>query len=302
MNQFRQIGIFSLGLMGGSLAGALRAARFEGRIVACSGNPDSIGEALARRWIDEGFEHGRDDAARAAQGCDLLVMCAPIRHILDDVRAALPGLTPGVVITDVGSTKATLVSGIAGILSEAKKTAYYVPSHPMCGSEKSGFAAARADLYQGANCVVCDDPGVDPKALDLVATFWRALGCQVVPMGSTDHDRWVTKTSHLPHMVASVLADTVGEGDDLPPGLLALVGGGFRDTTRVAEGSPAVWSEIAATNLDNLLQSMDAFTGNMRRFRDALAKAAKDNNWSEVERLLDRGADRRRRLMRGPTA
>lgn len=300
MIPFRQVGIFSLGLMGGSLAGALRAAGFAGRIVAHSGNAGSLREARERGWIDAGFR-GPEELSAAAAGCDLLVMCAPILQIEGTVRVSAKGIDADAILTDVGSTKAALAASLPRILSETGCRARYVPAHPMCGSEKSGFAAARANLYQGANCVVCDDPGVDPEALDRVTAFWRALGCRVVTMGSADHDRWVTRTSHLPHMVASVLADTVGEGD-LPPGLLALIGGGFRDTTRVAEGSPAVWSEIAATNLENLLQSLDAFSGNLQRFRNAIASAATTNKWGEVESLLARGADRRRRLMKGPPA
>jgi prephenate dehydrogenase len=282
---FRQVGLFGLGLMGASLAGALRAAGFAGRVVGCSGNPGSLAKGRERGWLDDG---GPDPAA-VARGCDLLVFCAPVERIPEDIRAARTGLQPGALLTDVGSTKAWLAETVPGLL--AGSGAHFVPAHPMCGSEKSGFDAARADLYQGATCAVC--PAGDDDALSRVEAFWHFVGCRVLRMSAADHDAWAARTSHLPHLGATLLSLATRGEDPPPPGLLALVGAGFRDTTRLAAGSPTVWREIVATNAQPIGAALQALAERLDHLRAALA--ARD--WPAVERLLADGAHARRDLL-----
>ena len=293
MTPFRQVGIFSLGLMGGSLAGALHRARFAGRVVAQSGNAESIRLGRERGWLHEGHA----DPARAAQGCDLIVLCAPILNIADSLRAALPGIAPGTIVTDLGSTKSWLAAELPRVLRDGGVPATYVPAHPMCGSEKSGFEFSDPALYENRTCAVCRDEGIPSQAVDRVTEFWQALGSRVAHMTSAEHDRWTARTSHLPHMAASLLAHTVGCGGELEPGLLSMVGSGFTDTSRLAEGSPTVWKQITATNHCEILAALDAYAGRLDHLRAEIRAGAANGDWSGVERFLAEGVQGRLRLV-----
>lgn len=234
MRTLQRITILGPGLLGGSVALAAQAAGLE---VTLWGRKAARVEAARELGLD-----ATTDLEAAAAHRDLLILAVPV-----GAMAALAGrlqghLRPGALVTDVGSVKA---------LPHAMAAAHGLPfigSHPMAGSEQTGIAAARPDLLEGAVCVVTNEAARDEEEVAAVCRFWEQLGCRTRLMGATEHDRAVARISHLPHAMAVVTA-SAGlrfEGDR------SLAAGGFRDTTRVASGDPAMWAEIMMENREAL--------------------------------------------------
>lgn len=245
-----RVAIMGLGLMGGSLALALRKAGAACTIVGYARREDTGREALARGVVDEAYA----DPATAVKGAEVIVMCVPVLAIPDLCRRCAAALLPGAVVTDVGSTKAALLREIAGVLPVHSQ---FVGSHPIAGSDRTGLDAADGELYQGATCVVTPAPGSAETAVESVRSLWEQVGCHVLMLEPEEHDRLIARTSHLPHVIASVLVATVcREGcNELAP----FCGGGLRDTTRVAAGSEDMWHDIAKTNAAWLHRELKAF-------------------------------------------
>jgi prephenate dehydrogenase len=186
------------------------------------------------------------------------------------VREMLPALKRGAIVTDVGSVKASVVRELESLIQ--KSGAHFVGSHPMAGAEKTGVCAARADLFANTVCIVTPTKETNRAALKKVEQFWRAVGSRVLELKPEIHDALVSRSSHLPHVVAAMMATHV-----LNPAnsrhQTALCANGFRDTTRIASGSPEMWRDIALANRKNLGRSLDAFIGDLQKFRRVLAKA-----------------------------
>jgi prephenate dehydrogenase len=259
-----RIAILGLGLMGGSLGLALRARGHRGGIAGFARREATRGLALDMGAVDEVFS----EPSAAVQGADLVVVCAPVLSIPDLVGRVAPSLPPGAVVTDVGSTKQWIVRRSQAAMSGSRGS--FVGSHPIAGSEQQGMESARAGLYEGAVTVVTPD-GAAGGPVAAVEGLWRAAGSQVVRMDAAEHDRIIARTSHLPHMAAALVALCAGRGGFDGESVSALCGPGIRDTTRVAEGSPEIWHDIALTNRDAIvaeLESMgDALAEMVRRLR-----------------------------------
>lgn len=268
--------------MGGSLGLAVKARGMPLFIQAYARREETRADLLAREMADAVFATP-EEAVRAA---DLVVLCAPVRAIPDLLAAARPGLSPGTIVTDVGSTKTWLAERCGRILEGSG--ACFIGSHPMCGSEKTGLAPAHANLYQDAVCVVCADSATRGMVWR-VSQFWTRLGARVVEMDADQHDALAARTSHVPHLAASALVLATG-GDT--PGLRHLIGPGFRDTTRVASGSPSVWRDIAQTNACPLASGLRAAASRIVAFADAM----ESGDFDAVEAMLTEAAVRRREL------
>jgi prephenate dehydrogenase len=176
-------------------------------------------------------------------------------------------------LTDAGSTKSGIIARLDGQLPDSVA---FVGSHPLAGSEKRGPEHADADLFQDRLTVITPGPGTDPAAVERTAAFWRALGSRVRFMDPEDHDRALALTSHLPHLLASALAGI------LPDNCRELTATGFRDTTRIAAGDPALWTAIFAQNRDAVLQALHRLTGRLDAFRAALEAG----DWTTLDTLL----------------
>jgi len=221
-----------------------------------------------------------------------VVYCAPVQTIPHLVRESVRGLKPGAVVTDVASTRCVLDAEIPALLSGTG--AVFVGSHPVAGSEQQGIEAARADLYEGAMVLLTPKAGVPTRAVSRVQTFWRRLGGQCRVMDSREHDRLLARTSHLPHMVASLLALTVGRTAGRET-LAEFCGTGFADTSRVAEGSPEVWLDIVRTNRSNLAEELRAY----RIQLDRLLALLDEGDFEGVRAVLENGRSARRELLMG---
>lgn len=227
--------------------------------------------------IDEPY----DDPGLAVRGADLVILCTPVgtfSHLLDTIG---PALAPGAIVTDVGSTKASVVHAArTGI----PKSARFVGSHPMAGSEKRGVEHARADLFEDALCIVTPDDASDADAVAQVEGFWQRLGMRTTRISPVEHDRRLANVSHLPHAVAAALLSMQ------EPASLELAGKGFADTTRVAGGDGGLWRDIFMDNRDNLLASIERLSGELGR----LAARLRNGDEEAVKAWLDTAAARRK--------
>jgi prephenate dehydrogenase len=246
-----RLAILGVGLLGGSLAKAVRAQALAREIVG-------VGRDLARlapAVRDGALDRATTDIADGVGGADRIVLAAPVltnEALLAAVWRAVPA---GAVITDVGSTKLGIVEA-AGRLAAARPDVHFVGSHPMAGSEKSGYAVARPDLFIGATVVVTPTETTDSAVAKGVGELWAALGARVVVLDPATHDRAVAAISHLPHVAAWALVDAVARFE---PDALAIAARGFKDTTRIAASDLDVWREILTANRPALRASLTAY-------------------------------------------
>jgi len=204
------------------------------------------------------------DLKRAVEGADIVVLCTS-PHAIENSGGVLAGLIPASTpVTDAGSVKVRIVAALEKSLGGS-----FIGAHPMAGSEQSGISAARADLFDGAACILTPTPGSDPRALDEVRRFWKEAGCRICEMSPAAHDAAVARVSHLPHAVAAALVRAALSKN---PDAAALAGSGYRDTTRVAAGPEALWREIFLDNREELISAISDLQVHVGELKNALAK------------------------------
>ncbi len=260
---FNTVGILGVGLIGGSLGMALRRAGAAGHVIGIGRDKGRLLHALDLGALDEVSL----SLAEVAHRLDLLVLCTPVGIMAEMVLPALDHFKQGVLITDAGSTKAEVVHRMEECL---KGKAYFVGSHPMAGSEKTGAANGSATLYHGATCVVTPTANSNPDAVTKVSHLWESVGGKVVFLTPEEHDVLVARTSHLPHLAAvAIVLAVLGEKNDKVKDLL---GEGFRDTTRVAAGDPVMWRDICLDNAKEINETLGRFEEEIHRLREAVSK------------------------------
>ena len=250
-----RLAIVGVGLLGGSVAKAVRAQALAREIVGVGRDLARLGPALRDGVLDR----VTTDLAEGVAGADRILLAAPVLANETLLPRVWQAASPGAVLTDVGSTKRGIAAA-ADRLAAGRPEIHFVGSHPMAGSEKSGYAVARVDLFQGATVVVTPTESSDAAAAKGVGEFWAALGARVVVLEPAAHDRAVAAISHLPHVAAWALVDAVGRFE---PDALSIAARGFKDTTRIAASDPEVWREI-------LLDNREAVRGSLAAFRGAL--------------------------------
>lgn len=266
--------VVGIGLLGGSAAKAARAGRLAREIVGVGRDRGRLEPAVADGTLDR----ATTDLAEGLAGADLVILAAPVLANEALLARAWPLVDAEAIITDVGSTKAALVR-TARRLADTRPLAF-VGSHPMAGSEQSGYAIARADLFRGATVIVTPTDATEPRALKTVSAFWEATGARVATLEPETHDRVVAAISHLPHLVADALVDAVRRFE---PAALEFAARGFRDTTRIAASDPVMWQEIFHGNRDALLAGMEAF----REALDALEALVRRDDAAALRATLD---------------
>jgi len=246
---FQHLGIYGVGLLGGSLGLALKGLFPSLRIVGIGRSKERLQTALDRGAIDE----FTCDPASVSPRLDALVLCTPVRMVPTALQTALPALETNAIVTDVGSTKAILVRECESVM---EGRGYFVGSHPMAGSHKTGMEAARADLFQKKICIVTRTERSYPPAVEAVIVLWRVVGMRIVQLDPAEHDRLTAFSSHLPHLIASALCHAAkSQGKEIDP----VLGNGFRDTTRIAQGDPAMWVDICLENREAIRDSLQSF-------------------------------------------
>jgi prephenate dehydrogenase len=279
---WQKVTLVGVGLLGGSLGLALKQRQLADKVDGFVRRSVSIGDAEKMGAVD----HATRDLKRAVENADLVVLCTPLGQMLDVTLKMLPALKPGAVVTDVGSVKGSVVDELEHVINGAG--AHFVGSHPMAGGEKTGVAAARADLFVNTVCLVTPTSHTDKDALLQVEELWIALGAHVLKLSPAAHDDLVSRSSHLPHVVAAELANYVLSPAH-PPEQASVCANGFRDTTRIASGSPEMWRDIAMANRKNLARVLGVFIEDLQEFSLALEK----EDVKAVEEFFEKAKQRR---------
>ncbi len=277
-----KVTLIGLGLLGGSVGLALRKRRLAKSVVGYARRQATIDEAKACGAVDDATSDLREAVAQA----DLILLCTPVGAMPALAEAMLPHCRKGVLLTDVGSVKNAVTKRLSPLTR--RHSAVFVGSHPMAGSEKTGVVYADDSLFEGAVCVVTPLPETPQAATQRIAEFWTSLGGRMVEMSPARHDKIVSRTSHLPHVVASILAhDVLDAGADAMQGQLCA--SGFRDATRVAAGNTTIWKDILAQNSDNVVDALDHYIKGLSEFRRML----REGNSERLADFLEEARSRR---------
>jgi len=269
---FERLAVLGLGLLGGSVAAAAKERGLAREVVGAARRSAPLERALAAGIVDS-----VTTPAQAVLGADLVVLGTPVGSMNQVVSNVAAGLSSGCLVTDVGSVKGSVIETIPGLLPDGVE---FVGSHPMAGSHLRGPDHARADLFEGATCVVTPRAGQDEAAVERVEAFWRALGARVERRSPAIHDEEVAWVSHLPHLVAFAFADSLNAAPDR---VGRLAGGGFRDFTRIAQSDAELWGEILSLNGKALSGPLNHFSASLAK----LARALEEGDDESLEKLLN---------------
>lgn len=279
---FRRIAVVGFGLVGASFAAAVRAAYPDTRVLAVDIDERTLAEAVERGWATDGALP--DDPAFerfVGDGCDLVVLATPVgaaeRYFEDLARWDYRG-----IVTDTASTKARITALAERVLPHPEN---FVPGHPMAGSEVNGIEGARPDLFKGAHWILCPDADTPAEHFPRLHELVTSIGARVIALPREDHDEAVAVVSHVPHIMASSLVQLASRHADDQQALMRLAAGGFKDSTRIAAGSPELWCGIAFDNKDALSDGLDEIRGIIGAFADALAsddRAALTALWADA--------------------
>lgn len=261
---FKRVAIVGVGLIGGSLARALRASEMAVEIIGAGRDQEHLQQAQDLGVVDS----ITTDLASAVQGADLIFVAVPVGAMADVFQAMVPALAADAVITDAGSTKASVIHAARDTLGEA--FARFVPGHPVAGTEHSGVAASFAELFQGRRVILTPNAQTDARATERVRNLWQAVGAQVSEMTAEHHDEVLAATSHLPHVLAFALVDSLARMQERRE-IFEYAAGGFADFTRIASSSPDMWTDIVCANEPALLAVLDEYLDDLHKLRAEIA-------------------------------
>lgn len=259
----RRLCVIGVGLIGGSLARALRERGEVGEIVGSGRNEENL-RAAVRLGVVDRYDV---DPARAVIGADVVVVAVPLGAIEPVLRAIVPHLASGAVVTDVGSAKGSVVADVGRIYGHIPPN--FVPGHPIAGTEKSGVDASFSTLFQKRRVILTPLAETAASAHQLIKRMWELAGAEVIDMGVRHHDAVLAATSHLPHMLAYTLVDTLARLDDRAE-IFRYAAGGFRDFTRIASSDPCMWHDICVANREQLLEMIALFGADLERLAAAI--------------------------------
>ncbi|MBI1260537.1 MAG: prephenate/arogenate dehydrogenase family protein [Rhizobiales bacterium] len=284
---YGRVALIGLGLIGGSLAYAIKRAGLADHIVGYARSKETRDRALELGFIDSACE----SAADAARGADLVVLCTPVGTYGDLAAAIEPVLKKGVTVSDVGSVKNAVVRDVGPFIPDG---VHFIPGHPIAGTEQSGPDAGFAELFDGRWCILTPVPGTNQEALEKFSAFWRACGSQVDTMEPKHHDLVLAIVSHLPHLIAY---NIVGTADDLETvtksEVIKYSASGFRDFTRLASSDPTMWRDICLNNKDAVLEMLGRFTEDLA----ALQRSIRWGDGDALYNLFDRTRNVRRLII-----
>jgi len=278
---FNRITIIGVGLIGGSVGLAVKERRIAREVTGVFRRKATLNKALKCKAVDSATLSVEDGVGDA----DLIILAAPVHSIPVLAAQAIKYAKAGAIITDVGSTKAWITSNIEDMIGSYKAVSF-VGSHPMAGSEHAGVKFAKADLLNGAPCIVTRTGRTDRNSLNKVTKFWKSLGARVTVMSPSSHDETAALISHMPHIVAFGLAGAT------PQGKMRYAAEGFKDTTRVASSDPDLWADIFLTNQKQIISSARIF----EKYYRAILKAIARGDYAGTVKLLKRAKDKRDRF------
>jgi prephenate dehydrogenase len=271
MRPYQQVAIVGVGLLGGSIAKALKSRNLALTVVGIGRSQERLEKAINAGIIDKGFT----DGTRGLEGTELVIVCTPVDQAADRIVEAASVAAQTAWITDVSSTKSEIVAAVETALPDAP----FIGSHPLAGDHRSGPEFSQADLYVGRTVVITPTQRTAAGLVERATEFWESLGSRVELMSPEEHDHSVAHTSHLPHLVATALALAT------PEACGRLVASGWLDTTRVAAGEAALWRPIFTTNRTEVIEAVARFRAQLDRLADALDR----NEGDALEQLLVEG-------------
>ncbi|MFQ5487503.1 MAG: prephenate dehydrogenase [Gammaproteobacteria bacterium] len=282
----KRLTIIGVGLIGGSLARAVRCAGVCGEIVGCGRSRENLQQALELGVIDR----MEQDPGRAVQGADLVVVAVPLGAMETVLAQIAPHLAADTVVTDVGSAKASVAAAARRALGE--RVSRFVPGHPIAGTEQSGVGASFAELFEGRCVILTPLPESDMQAVAQVESLWRSCGARVVAMDIAHHDAVLAATSHLPHLLAYALVDTLAQMDDSEE-IFRYAAGGFRDFTRIASSDPVMWRDICLANRAAIVHMLERFAKDL----EALTESVRQGDGEQLLALFSRAKSVRDRVI-----
>ena len=264
---FRKVALIGLGLIGSSIARSVREA-MPGVEVRGHDSSADVRKRAARLMLADVLA---EDAAVAARGAELVILCTPVGAMVDAARSVAAELGAGAIVSDVGSAKGP----VARALKEALPGITVIPGHPISGTENSGPEAGVAGLFRDRGCILTPEQDADPAAVARLAEFWGRLGARVEIMDAARHDLVLAVTSHLPHLIAFTIVGTASHLEAVTEGeVIKYSAGGFRDFTRIAASDPVMWRDIFLANRDAVLDALGRFLGDL----DALEQAIRNGD------------------------
>jgi prephenate dehydrogenase len=262
----KRIAIIGVGLIGGSLGLALKQRNPAGEVVGIGHRQESLDKALRVGAVDRvtlKLEEGVKDA-------DLVVVATPVGLITGMIERTITALSPGTIITDVGSTKGKIVKEAERIIPTGIS---FVGGHPLAGSEKRGVEEAKADLFESSVCILTPGEKTSSVSLEAIKSLWEEAGAKVLVMKPGEHDFLIAATSHLPHLLAATLVNLVSDLEGENKRILSLIANGFKDSTRIAASSPELWRDICLSNRDNLTVMIDRFKELLEEAKEHISNA-----------------------------
>lgn len=282
MVHFKKTAIIGVGLLGASLALSLREENICTAIIGSGRTEKNLIEAKKRGIVDS---YAREHA-EACKDADLIVLATPVGSFHDIISEIKNHIAPGSIVIDVGSTKSDCIKHIE---SEIPEGAFFVGSHPITGSDRSGITAATASLFRDALCIITPTDKTTNESLNKVEQLWEQVGARVVKMTPEEHDRVFSSVSHLPHMAASAIVKTVA---DIDKSDIYYAGQGFRDTTRIAMSSPELWVDICRSNRQNIIEHIDILLKNLESIKTML----KENDYESLRSFLNTAMELRKTI------
>ncbi len=271
---FEKVALLGVGLIGSSMAHAMRRAAVASHIAGYSRRVETLERARRLGFADS--LHG--DAASCARDADLVVLATPVGSYATLAGQIAPSLKQGAILSDVGSVKSAVIRDVGPHVPEG---VHFIPAHPIAGTEQSGPEAGFAELFDGRWCVLTPPPGTDAAALERLKSFWRALGSEVEVMDARHHDLVLAITSHLPHLIAYNIVGTADDLQTVTQGeVIKYSAGGFRDFTRIAASDPTMWRDVFLNNREAVLEVLGRFSEDLSALQRAI-------RWGDGEALFN---------------
>ena len=263
-SDFKRVALIGLGLIGSSISHAMRRAGMASTIVGNAKTEATRATALRLGLVEQVFE----DPADAVKGADLVILCVPVGVCGEIARRIGPHLSPGAILTDVGSVKAAVIRDVAPHVPEG---VHFVPGHPIAGTEHSGPEAGFAELFDNRWCILTPTKDTDPEAVKRLQRFWEELGSNVEIMTAEHHDLVLAITSHVPHLIAYNIVNTAAHLERVTDSeVIKFSAGGFRDFTRIASSDPTMWRDVFLNNKEAVLEMLGRFTEDLTALQRAI--------------------------------
>jgi cyclohexadieny/prephenate dehydrogenase len=285
---FKRVALLGIGLIGSSIARAVQEfPGLAGEVVANARSQKSL-DRVAELGIADRCEI---DPVKAVAGADCVILCAPVGAYAELAERIAPALAPGAVLTDVGSTKQSVIRDVGPFVPDG---VHFVPAHPIAGTEFSGPDSGFATLFEGRWCLLTPPPGTDETAVRNLRDFWEKMGAQTATMDAAHHDRMIAIVSHLPHLLAFTICGTADDlADETRQEVLQYAASGFRDFTRIAASDPVMWRDIFLNNREALLEMLARFTEDAQ----AMARAVRWGDTNYIEDKINRSRKIRKSLI-----